>query len=466
MNYQSKIIDFSRSGESFLIQALAGSGKSTTLRKIYADDPRQSTLYVAFNKHNIADMTAKGYRGIAMGAHSLGYQRISRAIRKKLTVNQDKSLSLLKACGIKLKDTIGFQQAWAGFRLLGGGADPLEYNDIWSRVSDLVDTRIDEFQHHTSQLVEKNLLMVRQGVVDFEDMLWAVPHVVQPRSLQYQRVMLDECQDLSPAMIQMMKHLVRPDSQVIAVGDPHQAIFEWAFAGVDNFPTLAKTFDAYTTLTLPMSYRCPSMVTSEAQEYVPEILPYREGGDVTSVAQLPAELPKGALVISYKYKFLLEEFVRRKLRGDSVKLTGLNFVEQVARELQKSPGHDLQTDLANLSVKFIDKLAKIPITNGTTDKRQQLQNKIDVIKLLIETEIDYATLRKVIVAINNTKEADVTFSSIHRSKGTESPYVYILGHSNHRQDILEMGGCKFPSAVQKSMYVAITRSSDQLVYLP
>ncbi|WP_221585233.1 ATP-dependent DNA helicase [Microbacterium sp. G2-8] len=95
---------------------------------------------------------------------------------------------------------------------------------------------------------EYTLEKARRGVLDFADQVSGALDVVERAAdvahelrAQYRVVLLDEYQDTSVLQTRFLAELFR-DSAVMAVGDPHQAIYGWRGASADNLQGFAADF--------------------------------------------------------------------------------------------------------------------------------------------------------------------------------------------------------------------------------
>ena len=68
------------------------------------------------------------------------------------------------------------------------------------------------------------------GCIDFDDMIW-LPVVLDLPQRKFDRVFIDECQDLNRSQIELSLRAVKPDGRILAVGDPHQAIYSFRGLG-------------------------------------------------------------------------------------------------------------------------------------------------------------------------------------------------------------------------------------------
>ena len=149
-------------------------------------------------------------------------------------------------------------------------------------------------------LVNKCLLSswdeAQHGRIDFDDQL-LLPAITQLLIPKWPLVMVDEAQDLSLLNHRLLEKLV--GERLIAVGDPHQAIYE--FRGADNASILRLTENfAGTIYRLTKSFRCSRAVVKAAQSVVP-YMTWRDDapeGQVTTLKEWTVkDIPDDAAVI-------------------------------------------------------------------------------------------------------------------------------------------------------------------------
>lgn len=115
--------------------------------------------------------------------------------------------------------------------------------------------------------------------IDFDDMLW-LPVLLNASFDKYDYIYVDEAQDTNDIQLEILERLCKPakvdpfyvkfepsPSRLIAVGDPHQAIYGFRGANSDSMQRIAARFSC-TTLPLTVSYRCSKRVVREAQKYL------------------------------------------------------------------------------------------------------------------------------------------------------------------------------------------------------
>src|SRR5882724_4894507 len=120
---QQEIMDAAREGKhNMMIQALAGTGKTSTLELIASVTPVMPTLALAFNVKNKKDLEKKfpGHYEVKT-INGLGHGAFGRAIGKRLIV-EEKKLGTLITQLFKELDYRGEENDWIVIKQLVSGA--------------------------------------------------------------------------------------------------------------------------------------------------------------------------------------------------------------------------------------------------------------------------------------------------------------------------------------------------------
>jgi hypothetical protein len=98
---QKAIIDACQAGGNLVIEAGAGTGKTSTLRLVAATQPRRRGLYVAYNKA-IASDAKRSFPGsvTCATAHSLAFRAVGRRFAHRLSGPRLPARQTAKALGI------------------------------------------------------------------------------------------------------------------------------------------------------------------------------------------------------------------------------------------------------------------------------------------------------------------------------------------------------------------------------
>ncbi len=212
--------------------------------------------------------------------------------------------------------------------------------------------------------------------VDFEDMLVYAADLLERGavSLPYQLVLVDEFQDSSQARAQFVKGLLKqPGRYLLAGGDDWQSINRFAGADVSVMSQFSKWFGHGPQLALTITYRCSQEICDVARRFV---------------SKNPVQFDKSM------------------------------------RSVATSPGR--------------------PVTVVSTDDESravvQILNRLSAEALVSAVSVDYSEVTTVsvlgryrfqqeVLPKQKWEGLDVTFRTVHGSKGLESDFVVIVGMS-------------------------------------
>lgn len=292
--YQSAIYEkFERTSDSLLIEAVAGSGKTSTLvglsEIIARAFPAQKAAFLAFNRGianelqrrisapNVASMTLHA-AGWASWRRSLGMDsnlcevdggKVGGIMREREVMtwqeNQKyrestyKLVSAAKGLGIVPRGTFAASGEYAGL---------VEDTDaVWEG---LIEHYALDDEDCSVEIVRRVLALsiARAGdVCDFDDMLY-MPVIAGVPFDKFDIVLVDEAQDLSGIQHEMIERMGA--GRVVAVGDRKQSIYGFRGAHTDSMDRLASRFNM-TCLPLSVSYRCPRAVVQHVRRWVSQI---------------------------------------------------------------------------------------------------------------------------------------------------------------------------------------------------
>lgn len=250
---QSAALDLFRGGQSMVIEAGAGTGKTSTLCLLAADTQRRGR-YLAFNKSIVTDVTGKlPERCAASTAHSLAFRSIGKRYAHRLNSSRMPSWQLAQMMGVdRFVVRLGQQSKVLGEPYLGGlvmravtrfcqtaddhpsrrhvpYVDGIDLPDEQGRrtyannnalaafLEPAIDTAWRDVQRLDGQLPFKHEHYLK---------LWQLSH---PRT-DVDYICFDEAQDANPVMAAVIAE--QTHCQRVYVGDENQAIYE--FTGAIN----------------------------------------------------------------------------------------------------------------------------------------------------------------------------------------------------------------------------------------
>lgn len=234
--YQEKFFDFVQHGVgNAVIKATAGAGKTQTVISAMKLIPsKEKCLFLAFNK-SIADELNKkleGYSNVtARTSHSLGLLMLRRNLGNGVDIDEYKYRTYTKSHITEL--TTVSEQIQTRFELEDYINSILLLNDFARFNYCQSEKEIDEIAKKYSipinfdecQVVLKILKWGKENTetIDYTDMIWLPVELnLKPLGLQYDWVMIDECQDQSIISIELFKKCFKHGTRFVAIGDKKQ----------------------------------------------------------------------------------------------------------------------------------------------------------------------------------------------------------------------------------------------------
>jgi len=221
------------------INAVAGSGKTTTLIAYARSRPQSSKiLYLAFNR-SVKVEAAQKFADQGLGnvkvetAHSLAYQHMLRG--RKIQITPGLTSHELKLA-LKLR---GFRDKHTPFILANHVNKFAAYfcNSTARRVQDLNYANIvqdeqakgfvKQYYPQIEKYTRRYLAMMYDGSLPITHDFYLKQFQLSEPNLPYDYVLFDEGQDASPAMLGVFIH---QGSTKVIVGDTHQQIYGWRHA--------------------------------------------------------------------------------------------------------------------------------------------------------------------------------------------------------------------------------------------
>lgn len=244
---QVHAVDLARLGEPMAIEALAGAGKTSTLTLVAEALPGRGA-YVAFNKKIVTDAQAKFPASVACStAHSLAYRAVGYRYRGRLNGHRVTARQAAEALGLDLNTNVVFERGEQTVELsperIAGLA--METVGAFCRTPDetiglrhvpfVVGLDDPNEWDNNRRLANRILPLADQIWADLRDPDWGRfrfehNHYLKLWQLDGPRIpadyiLFDEAQDANPLMMAIVE--AQEHAQRIWVGDSNQSIYEW-----------------------------------------------------------------------------------------------------------------------------------------------------------------------------------------------------------------------------------------------
>src|ERR1700704_127503 len=265
---------------NIVINALAGTGKTTTLEMVQSVSRDQPVLYLAFNTKvakeaeekfssttTVRTLNSLGHRVWASGRSiNLNKKKVGDLLREMIKEMPKDAASEVWNCFYQVVDGVGMAKA-LGY-IPDGKFTNIKRLSTKEQLHAALEEKPDEL---TSDLIDAVLALsihtAFDGYIDFNDQLY-MPTLFGGTFPRYPLVMGDEAQDFSPLNHAMLDKLAR--GRLIAVGDPWQSIYAFRGAKTRSMAELTERFRAE-TFTLSLCFRCPKPVVEAARWRAPSL---------------------------------------------------------------------------------------------------------------------------------------------------------------------------------------------------
>lgn len=462
------------------INAVAGSGKTTTLLEYAAARPNLKILYLAFNKAVKLEAERKFIeRGLlnvkVETAHSLAFAHIIA-----------RSAYTIKAEGYKMQEIVELLQlnSFTGkhteYILATHIAALVAYfcNSDKQKVQELkyedtiTDPEASEFvmrylsviQHQARLFLDK---MNKAAIPVTHDFYLKKFQLAKPQ-LSYNCILFDEGQDASEAMLDIF---LSQQAVKVIVGDTHQQIYGWRYA----INSLEKV--NYPSFQLSTSFRFSQDIADLAVKVVnwkkriqkPAIISVKGAGkalDKVKTRAVVARTNAGLLVKA------IEMLIEKK------EISSVYFEGRIENYTYAADGASIY-DVLNLYTGEKDRIRDplIAAMANLEELEEYIGSTADAqLAMLVELVKDYGRkipgyikkLKENHLEHNNKHKADMIFSTVHRCKGMEYDEVTLAADFITESKITSMMAWQNQVNIDKLaeevnlLYVAVTRTKGNL----
>lgn len=455
------------------VGAVAGSGKTTTVCSTAHKAGKMKAGYLAFGNTIVKDVGPRlpewmtdndvrtghsfAYRSFAGKKPFIDKNKVGKIIKEYYPdydpdKAEEKEFNRVLNNYYELQRLIGFVKTML--------IDPSNSTAIMAaafRFSIDIDN-LDEAVGMIPKIMEKNNSIAE--VIDFNDMLY-LPIQLNFKFHPYEIGYIDECQDLSPVMQELVKRMF---DRVVTVGDRNQAIMGFAGADVYSIENLVKHFHSV-EYPLNTCYRCGHKIVKLAQAIVPHIRSHDNAKDGIveriTMNDIKWEDAVPHMVIARKNSTLVRPCFRALRAGKKANIRGQDIGEKLAKLSKQFKGDTITQFIVSLENYREQKLELMMDRKAQQSSIDYLHDQLDVIKDFAEECQVPSQIAEKITSIFNDKEDGLIFSSIHRSKGLEADEVTILDYGNVELNKPNM----LPEDIMQEKnlhYVGLTRAKSKL----
>ena len=477
--YQQAIFDaVANTTDSLVIEAVAGSGKTTTIVEACNLIPRfNSVLFLAFNKNIATELQTRLPAHVqAKTYHSHAFNALSRALPHRPRVDGNK-------CKWLLKDMVPESDFYLYMPFVLKLVSYAKNCGVGALVDDHVDAYRAIVDHHgiwmDDDADEDYGISLAQQVleasnedlarVDFDDMLYlALLRKVHFDKFQY--IFSDESQDTNAVQRVLLSRMLapKPNGRLIAVGDSRQAIYGFRGSDSNAMDEIAKHFDCV-KLPLSVCYRCDQAPVKEAQKYVEHILPRDNApeGKVEWLTEYTPDTFKRTDAILCRNVSPLVSFAFALIRRNvGCRVLGRDIGAGLTTLVTKMNTQDVE-QLADKLERYREREEAKATRRGNMAAAEAVNDKVACLNLFIENLVEGGTVGDILLKIDSlfsdNGEGTLTLATVHKSKGLEWDRVFIL--DRHR---MPSKYAKQPWQIHQEtnlIYVAVTRAKHELYYI-
>ena len=455
---QQAVIDACVSGAHLVIEAGAGTGKTSTLQLAAATMPGRTGLYVAYNRVT-ADSARRSFPPAVrcVTAHALAFGAIGWQFERRLPPRS------------------GRMPAWAVANMLGIG-EPLRLGPALlltpAHQARIAMGTVERFCYSADAALSARHVPQVNGVdaASFAELTWRIiPHaqrawydltlpggrlpfrhdhylkmwqLTQPR-IATDYIMFDEAQDANPVTAAIIQS--QHEIQQIAVGDSCQAIYGWRGA-VDALAT----WPADQRLHLSHSFRFGPAVAAEANQWLRCLGAQFQLSGTPRINSLVGAVADPNAILCRTNAEALEQARAALEAGRHVRLAGdggdIRQLAHAALELQAA-GHTSNPELAAFrSWHAVRQFTRTDATGADLAASVRLIDKWGA-----------AAVLDLVTRLSRAERAELTVSTAHRAKGLEWGRVLVAPDFRDRRT-----SGSVPQADAMLAYVAVTRARNEL----
>lgn len=459
---------------SALVEAVAGSGKTTTLVQ-GLPHMRGNIFFGAFGKDAAEDIRRKvtkagvDRQGIRIGTmHSAGLGAFKRAF-PRVAVDERKVGNLIRSFGQtherreQIERTYGFigkMVSLARQHLFGVvGYPDTENTEEWMQLADHFSADQDLIEEvklgeaiSWAQIIYAQAHKQCESVIDYDDMIYA-PIAYGCSFFQNDWVIGDEWQDANPARREIAKRMLRPNGRAVFVGDDRQAIFGFTGASHDSLEITAKMFNCQ-RLSLSVTYRCPKAVVDYVLANIDPTYTIRAHENAVDGAVRPVNFKQSTPTTEPWFmqdRLTIEDAILCRFTKPLIATAYAMIQAGIACKVE---GRDLGKNLIALAqlwkitnirtlkerlVAYLDRETAKAREQGSEKKEQEVEDRVGTLRIFIgrcET-LGKTLISDLVLEIESLFADNITdmvrLSTGHKAKGREWQRVYWLKTSRMQQ---------------------------------
>lgn len=456
---QLKVIAAAKTGKDLVVQALAGTGKTTTLKLLAEALHDKKGTYIAFNKAIVEEAVAKFPLNVrCRTAHSLAYRQVGIHYKSRMSSH---SRITLKQVG-----------EWLGVDKIGYKAQKETHILDEAQVANLVISSVGNFCKSTDSRItkahieipflasfdKKQIANFQKELLPFANKAWddiqendgflkfdhdyylKIWQLSSPK-IDSDFILFDEAQDADPVMLSIIE--AQHHAQRIYCGDQYQAIYEWR--GAENALSKVKVDQS---LWLTQSFRFGSAIASEANDILGFLEAPVEVKGQSSIKSSVEKVLSPKAILCRTNAGVIQQVMNELGKNRKVAILGrtqelIDFAEACGQlqKGKKTSHYELAPFSSWVEVKAY--VARYP------EETHEIKTMIDLVD-----RFGVAALVDALKQVVHESESDVLISTAHKAKGREWDTVKLAGDYLHPTD-MDIEDLRLA-------YVSVTRAISKL----
>ena len=291
--------------------------------------------------------------------------------------------------------------------------------------------------------------------VDFDDMCF-LPVAMALKMPKFDRVFVDEAQDLNALQIQLVLGTIARGGRICAVGDPFQSIYKFRGAAAGAIDRIVHELDAK-VLPMTTTYRCGRLIAQEAATLVPDFkaAPGMHDGCVhrdVSADRMMREARPGDFILSRINAPLIGMCLSFMREGRRAHILGRDLGAKLNGIVRRAKAVSIPK-LREYVLKWAQQESERLLAKGESD--EIVRDTQACLDALIEGCVQVYDVQAKISGLFDDVDEDtaITLSTTHKAKGMERDRVWLLRDTYLRRQNDEE---------RNLLYVAITRAKNDL----
>jgi hypothetical protein len=475
-------LDIINSSGNIKINAVAGSGKTTTIIEYARTRPRNSRiLYLAFNKSVKLEAAKKFFEKgidnvIVETAHSLAYKYVVHRFNYKIRTQEYKGTDVVEILGMKVAgdkhDVYVVANHILKFSAYFCNSEKEKLSDL--NYMDLVqeqEAKVFVAKHYDYIALQTRTFLGKmyKGEIEITHDFYLKRFQMLNPQLPFDYILFDEGQDASAAMLAVF---FNQEATKVIVGDTHQQIYGWRFAVNSLEKANFKTFQLSNSFRFSQEIADLALEILERKEQLGTFEPVKIIGrgnfNEVKVKAILARTNLGLLMRAIEYV------------TEKKDLGSLYFEGNINSYMYADEGASLYDILnlyngekKNVRDKLLKNMKDIVELEDYIEKTEDVQ-----LGMMLEIVKEYGNkipgilrmIKDKHVENNEREKADIIFSTIHRCKGLEYDTVQLVDDFLTDEKLEKLLNVSDKSDLNFArlneeinlLYVAVTRAKNQL----